>query len=146
MPQLLQPAAARPLLSVVFPLLDERGLALACIRGWVEEKQEVPLQLVVVSDRLFWNGKPIPASGVAQTEDGLEFVTPHGTSRRDGTQTIGIVCRPYLPRRSGLPDPRRLGLLLFRTELTAVPAAAEAPAFSRAGRKRDVPASLRPTA
>lgn len=96
--------------------------------------------------RLFWNGRPIPASGVAQTEDGFEFATPHGASRPEGAQSIGIVCRAYLPRRSGLPDSRRLGLLLFRTELTAVPAAVAAPAFSRAGRKQGVPASLHPSA
>ena len=96
--------------------------------------------------RLFWNGRSIAASGIAQTEDGLEFETPHGPSRREGAQTIGIVCRPYLPGRSGLPDPRRLGLLLFRTELTPVPAAAEAPAFSRAGGERGGPATLHPSA
>ena len=96
--------------------------------------------------RLFWNGRRIPASGVAQTEDGIEFETPPGTSRREGTQTLGIVCRPYLPGRSGLPDTRRLGLLLFRTELTPVPAAAEAAALSRAGRERGIPAPLHPSA
>ena len=96
--------------------------------------------------RLFWNGNAIPASGVAQTEDGFEFATPPGTSRKEGTQTIGIVCRPYLPGHGGSPDSRRLGLLLFRTELTPVPAAAEAPASSRTGRERGVPASLHPSA
>ena len=95
--------------------------------------------------RLFWNGRPIPASSVAQTEDGLEFETPQAFSRREGTQTIGIVCRPYLPQLSGLPDSRRLGLLLFRTELTPVPAADAAPAFSRAGRKWRVAAPLHPS-
>ncbi|MFN2386926.1 MAG: hypothetical protein ABR576_11700 [Thermoanaerobaculia bacterium] len=90
--------------------------------------------------RLFWNGQPIPPRAVRPTADGVEFAPP-GASPQDETQTIGIVCRPYLPRRSGSPDPRRLGLLLFATELTPALAAEAAPAFSRGLGGSGLPAS-----
>jgi hypothetical protein len=64
--------------------------------------------------RLFFNGSPTTAS-----PDGSFALRRDGF--RPGEQLLTILCAPFRPARSGLPDPRELGVALFSLRFERLP-------------------------
>jgi hypothetical protein len=75
--------------------------------------------------RISFNGHPVPRARIVRREDGFEFPVSMDMFASGPEQRVGLACRPFVPREKGLPDDRRLGLLLFSIGFEALDARRE---------------------